>query len=310
MNSYEKYNLNKYNGLNNCFFSSAITICDYFGVDECKKGIALLYPYSIGNTTPIQLSVENNGENISELLNLSCVNYLTRNCQTNLIGTIINDLDEKKPVMLYIDCFYDSMSKFSFGRFHLRHYIIVCDYIVEENSFWIVQHDYANENTYTYRKISFKELENCYYGGLKHFKQKKSTYFWFYKSNDKDLHTKSISNNSLLYEYKHSTDVLEQFLQFFFVCVKENVSDVYLAPFVKNFNEILQVKKTLATFYINEVGESDNLTQAVSKIAYAWEQLYQIVKNESRTINDISKSISDIIGCESGLCIKLGKLFE
>lgn len=307
MKIYEKYTLNKYNSFNNCFFSTVMTVCDNLEIDTCKKGVALLYPYSLGNTTPLELYIEESVKNIAELLNISGVNYLTRDCTNNLTKTIINDIDNNRPVVLYIDCFYDSMSKFSFGRFHSRHYVIVSDYELKENCFWIVQHDYANENTYQYRKINFSELEKCYYRGRAYFKNDEPTYYWFYKSDDNC--SKKLSNNSLLNTYKHSTFVLEQFLQFFFVCIKEKVSDTYLNPFVKSYSNILQVKKDLAMFYLEQFGDDDYLTNAVVKIAAAWEQLYQIITHKKIATEKLSKSISDILNCESSLCLKMEEVF-
>lgn len=50
--------------------------------------------------------------------------------------------------MLAIDCFYDEMQKFTFGRIHQKHYITVIDYDAEHNSFKVIKHDYVNEDDY------------------------------------------------------------------------------------------------------------------------------------------------------------------
>lgn len=308
---YKSDKINQYNYLNNCFLTVAITVCDAFDIEICKQGLALLYPYRIDNDIPISLKINEPMKNISELLNMSGVNYLTRNCSKNLIETIINDLDNNRQVVLYIDCFYDSMSKYSFGRFHSRHYIIVCEYKLSENSFLIIQHDYANENRYQFRKISFSELEKCYYGGINHYKNEKPTYYWFYKADeDKKIYTKEIVNHHLLADYKHSVFVLEQFLQFFYICVKESATGEHLLHFSKNFRDILQIKKCIATFYSEQLGEEDGLSAVAMQIAYAWNQLYKFVENNRKSSDELSKNISEILNLESSLYLKLEKILN
>lgn len=283
MSTYEQ---NRYHHFHDCFFSSVMTICDYLGTDLCKKGLALLYPYSISSRPPIVLSIQQKRSNVVELLNISGVHYIACTYQKNLSEALIRDLDGGRLVMLCIDCFYDFASQYSFGKIHAKHYVLVTDYAIKEKSFGIIQHDYANENEYAYRKISFKELEKCYYGGNLYFRDNNATYYWFYKANPEEkLYTKNIFYQGPFGEYKHAVTALEQFLQFFIACVTEKVSREHMEPFIKSYHEILQIKNGIVLFYKEQFGESHDLTRLTMKIASLWNVACQIAGNY-RSIND------------------------
>lgn len=306
----QKYNLdeiNKYTIFNNCFLAVAMGVCDYYSEKEPKQNLALLCPYHISSSVPINLQAKITEGSVSELLNLSGVNYLTRNCTKHLTETIIEDLDNKRPVVLYIDCFFDQNSKFSFGRYHLGHYILVCDYVMKEESFLIIEHDYANENSYAYRKIKFSELEMCFYGWKRYCKSEEPTYFWFYKS-DKKTYTDCLSYNSLHSEYKRSIHVLEQFFQFFHVCVKENSEKNQLVHFHEKFKEIAEQKNILASYYISEFGENDNLSEIVAELACSWLQLSDFFINNTE-LKELGTNISSILNLESRLHRKIEDSF-
>ena len=304
------YKLNQYNNFHDCFFSSVMTICDYLETDHCKKGLALLYLYSISSQPPIGLNIQKKLNNIVELLNISGIHYIACTFQKNLSEALIRDINSGRPVILCIDCFYDSMSQLSFGRIHAKHYIIVTDYDLKDKSFRVIQHDYANENQYAYRKISFGELEKCYYGGNLHFKDKNATYFWFYKANPEEkLYTKRISHHMLFSEYKHALEALEQFLQFFIVCVTEKIAWEHMEPFVKSYKEILQVKNEIALFYREQFGDLHHLTKLTMKIASLWSIAYQIAADHKSIHDDFKESIMNIVSRERELYAEIEKNF-
>lgn len=304
------YKRNQYNGFHNCFFSSVMMICDFLETDLCKKGLALLYPYSISSQPPIGLHIQSNLDNIVELLNVSGIHYIACTYQKNLSDALIRDLNGGRPVLLRIDCFYDSMSKFSYGRIHAKHYVIVTDYDIQEQSFHIIQHDYANENRYEYRKICFDELEKCYYGGNLYFRDREATYFWFYKATlDEKLYTKNISYQKLFDEYKHSVEALEQFLQFFMVCVTENIAREHMEPFVQSYAEILQIKNEIALFYQEQFGNAHELTKLTMRIAALWHIAYKIAGNRRLLDDELRASVMRIVERERELYSILEKSF-
>lgn len=307
MNAYKR---NRYNGFHNCFFSSVMTICDSLEADLCKKGLALLYPYSISSQPPIGLNIQKNLNNIVELLNISGVYYIGCMYQKNLSEALIRDLNGGRPVLIRIDAFYDSMSKFSFGKIHTKHYVTVTDCDIQEQSFGIIQHDYANETEYEYRKIRFRELEKCYYGGNLYFRNQEATYFWFYKASpDKKQYTKNISYQKLLAEYKHAVEALEQFLQFFMVCVTENIAREHMEPFVKSYKEILQIKNEIALFYREQLGDSHELTKLSMCIAALWNIAYKIAGNRQLLNDELRASVMHIVERERELYSILEKSF-
>ena len=304
------YKRNWYNSFRNCFFSSVMMICDSLETDLCKKGIALLYPYSISSQPPIGLYIQNNLNNIVELLNTSGIYYNACTYQKNLSEALIRDLNEGRPILLRIDCFYDSMSKFSYGRIHAKHYVTVTDCDIQAQSFHIIQHDYANETKYEYRKIRFDDLEKCYYGGNLYFRDQEATYFWFYKASlNEKLYTKNISYQKLFAEYKHAVEALEQFLQFFMVCVTENIAREHMELFAQSYKGILRIKNEIALFYREQFGDAHELTKLNMRIAALWNIAYEIAENRQLLNDELRTSVLHIVEREQELYSILEKSF-
>ena len=303
----KKCQLNRYNYFNNCFFSTIMTICDCLGVNQCKLGVGLLFPYAIENSSPIELYIQTSLDNIMDLLCLSGVHYIACQYQKNVIDALIRDIDGGRLVLLCIDEYYDSENATSFLREHSRHYIIVTGYNRKKREFSIIKHDYINENNYQVSTIKSETLEKCYYGADAYFKEKVSSYFWFYTARQEK---KNNYSQHLVSKYKYSLHALEQFFNFFIICINENAPDESINFCVQIYEKILQLKKELAFFYLTTLGENNALTKTTKQIASLWNNLYDIARRKKQIVSGLRDTITKILINEYMLSEELKNIFD
>ena len=299
-----------------CFSQLIMSICDFFRADRYRRGICMLYRYSVGTTTPIGIHISQGVKMaIPELMNISGVHYLSVSCESKLSEQIIEHLEEGCPVLLYIDGFYDANSKFSFGRVHLRHYILVHGYDPSIRQFYIIGHDYANESRFEQRKIEYRELERCYYGGLAFYCHKeRPAYYKFFRQKSQIGSTQTFR---FLQDYRESLLILEKFFRFFESCLENKVSENYLDSFFNNYTEVSKIKRKLYNFYRQQKSSKPSLQKTVKAICESWEALCAQLKQYSRqsgtwkeNITEMKNYTAEILEEEEKLVTEMEEFFQ
>jgi len=267
MRKKEKYKLNNISRFKDCLYYTILIACQEMNIDKFKSCAALLYPYdgiAISRKLPL----------FPELLKADGIKLLIRHCNNNLVSSIIEDINNNKPVIVGVDIFYDPMCKITFGKFHSEHFLVISEYNSATEVFRVVEHDYVNENTYQYRDMSFKELEMCFSGRG----------FAFEK-------TEPIKCRQLCEDYAMATE--------------EMMSLLSVIPagkmFQKQVDKIIDMQSALTCLYVEQLGYESILTEYVAHVEMAWKAV-----KESYTKENVEK----VLECNKNLCFKMAELLK
>lgn len=87
----------------------------------------------------------------------------------DLIDVICSSIDNKYPVIVYIDSFYNPSFPSIYMKHHSQHCIPIYGYNRENEEFNIIDSDYIDDFTRKECSISFSDLKNCFLSYVKHY---------------------------------------------------------------------------------------------------------------------------------------------
>lgn len=234
----------------------------------------------------------------------------------DIINNIRNSISDGKPVIVYIDCYYEDIRPDSYKLIHQPHLLLVHGYDDENNNMYIIEHNYVNSLQYENRIITYKSLEESYYNGLK--LGAGNTYYEYQLNGEiyydiKEIDRQNIENyknNILNIAYTglnnikvYSEEILQNNKEYFI----NNIDDI-----ISNITDIIEINKN------NSIIASTYL-----KVQEKILKLYEIVNNDmmiirgmclkskmtnnydSEKIMNISKRIYDLYNDEKRLTTEL-----
>lgn len=128
---------------------------------------------------------------------------LRKNKPADVIGFIKSKIDQSIPVIIFIDCYYESLRIDSFMKKHVPHSLLIYGY--SNNVFYIIEHDYISSLKFKDREIPIEELKKCYVSYEKFFSDasvftvEKS----FFNKKIENIKVSDKSLQSLLYSIKN-----------------------------------------------------------------------------------------------------------
>lgn len=164
-----------------CFYNSMFAIIKYYNIDisELIKHYNMDYLYQ-NNDDMLKITASGDWDiELKELLGDRGVFYTGTNKCDNIVYKIKTAISREKPVILWIDCYYESYRKDKYKKEHFPHTITVYGYNDDNKTFNIIEHDRADNVTYDKIEISFSEMEDCYNGFLENFYDDNYTYYEF-----------------------------------------------------------------------------------------------------------------------------------
>lgn len=120
---------------------------------------------------------------------------------SSIIDDIISALVDHRPVIIWVDCFYESPRKDTFQKEHWMHTLLLYGYDDHARMFYAIEHTYRDNLTYRELQISYDDIFNAYQGFVSNYQPytRMPTFYEFYTDND-HLHTSS-------YRYVFTTNI-------------------------------------------------------------------------------------------------------
>lgn len=87
---------------------------------------------------------------------------------------IITALKKKHPVILMIDCFFDSKRMDTYQKEHWLHALLLVDLDEEKQEFYVIEHSFKEIMNYKLRKLTFKDVIDSYEGYLINYQPEKN----------------------------------------------------------------------------------------------------------------------------------------
>lgn len=168
-------NINPYNDIfyNNCFFSSFFPVVEHFGrnILHFLVNDIVIYSHStksnISNINVDYIPVKNMDMLIDEV-----GLHLERKIKSeNVIEDIIISIEKDIPVIIWVDCFYESIRNDTYLKLHWPHSWLIFGFNKKEKVFNIIEHNHKEYLTYDKREISFEDTINCYNGFSANFQR-------------------------------------------------------------------------------------------------------------------------------------------
>ena len=105
----------------------------------------------------------------------------------DVVNELIGSLDSCKPVILDVDCFYESFRLDAYQKKHFGHNILFYGYDKDSEVFYIIEHDFRESLQFKERTISFEDTKNAYYGYLENIKDNENFYTFSYNPSLKKI---------------------------------------------------------------------------------------------------------------------------
>lgn len=151
-----------------CFNNSFFPVVRFLGKRELPFLINDIFFYKLEKGEDWdKFSVEYSSHNYFEdLLEYEGIKFEARDNCDNIVDDACESIDKGRPVLIWIDCFYDPLRNDTYHKRHMVHTLLIYGYNKEDKVFQIIDHKYRYSLSYAKHTISFRDLTNCYEGQL------------------------------------------------------------------------------------------------------------------------------------------------
>ena len=178
----------------NCFYNSAFSVMKYFNRDAVDLIVNDLGIYTYEHDTQ-KLNMEYMPlKAIETVLEDHQIGMETKNSSRQIVTDIMQAISIRRPVIIWVDCFYSSLRADKYQKEHYPHTWLVYGYDAVHQEFSIIEQAHHEQLSYGKRKVSFKELAAAYNGYVEHFSEQHTdepTYYEFYLNAESEAERKS-----------------------------------------------------------------------------------------------------------------------
>lgn len=225
----------------NCFFDSFFPVIGYY-----NKSIM---PFLINNIA-IYKGECKNGRVCLDAEYLSCmddaeimfnmgINCLTVTTGENLIGNIKKSISNGRPVIIWVDCYYEPIRPDAYLKLHWPHTWLLYGYDDHESLCNIIEHGQRESLSYKERTLCYQDVLNCYHGYLANFQRKEEPAYYEFQSGTNRINCSELERDNMG-EYtavfssnmKSKKDIILNSLKF-------------LEPFLADFADVVQNREAL-----------------------------------------------------------------
>ncbi|MBO1685687.1 MULTISPECIES: C39 family peptidase [Clostridium] len=312
-----------------CFYNSLFSVVTHFNKDLIPFFTSEIATYRCNEkNSGVEFSVDYSKGKEWQLilrdLEIDC-DYKTE-C-SELTNSIIRSIDNNKPVILCVDCYYESIRLDAFNKNHVPHSILIYGYDKEDREFYIVEQ--KNVDTLSYRKclLSFEDMENSYHSFIKNYtgdgehvnnnniigNGQNPTYFEFFCNNI----STNYNENNYLYTFfdliiKHqdnintSTENIKKIVIGMKNIFAEFGLDKYVQQLITFINEVIHAKQVELYTLRKLLNNNDLLIKMKLDIIGEWEKIRILIVKYSYTSiideslkQDITNLLLNIYNLES-----------
>lgn len=219
-------------------------------------------------------------------------NYKIHLCNLNK-EKIIKNLDNRYPVILGIDDFYLESKEETYLKIHEPHFLLVYGYDLDNNIFYVIEHDYRNDYNYKEKELS---IDNVLFANekFKYISKKKRVCKVLIPSKQKrNINFKYIKHKYLIKSHNNSLKNLNK--------LKEILLD--------NLYQILEYSDILSNYFgklkeqyhlltqTNLICDNVQLTEKINKVIINYSMILSVLwkTNYLKNISFIEKNITTII---------------
>ncbi len=256
-----------------CFYGSLFSVLKFFNhkIDSFILNDLILYKTS--SDTWLQTEIEYiSGQSVKQLLNELGINCCECMKCNNIIDDILVSLNDNMPIIVKVDCYYESIRKDLYNLVHLDHGLLVYGYDNLTSTFNILEHKNKNSLRYKHEIISYTDIKKASDGYKQHYGYLKApVYIKFYKYDNTPV-KKNYNKNYYLLRYinmylENRTLILESMNNYFILVDRlikiikdQNLLKKYVDEILEIITEIITAKKIKQYRFYHYVGNEELLT--------------------------------------------------
>lgn len=266
---------------NSCFYSSFFPIVQYYRksvIPFMVNGIGVYMFYNTSSRCSVYIKYyqENNLQEIFDEIGLG---YEKIDICDDLYDTIINHIREGKPVIVAVDCYYESIRPDVYKKMHLPHYLLIYGYDYEKQEYLIIEQNQLNDIRYQKRTISRTDLEIAYAQfGKKFYNANFGTYWAFFNKNDFYKSDRTKYFQRYVYNLKKNKnkiavgmDELIAFCERFEkVLADEKIFFSYVEDIIEGMNDIIKYMNAKRIQFSYLFDEGDICTMLFEELYNSW----------------------------------------
>lgn len=271
-----------------CFYNSLFPIVKHFkgNIGYFFANDIIRYHYNDSTQEIIKFEVDYvSVQNEKHVFDACGVSYNFKEKADNVIEEVKTSISNGKPVIIWIDCFYDSIRVDTYKKEHLPHTLLLYGYDERKKVFHIIEHNNRDNLSYVNCTISYEDVCDCYEGYLARFKgnHRDKTYYEFYAGNHRD--EDNDEDNTIMEVIKENflshKDVLLDNVKTVkkitgdigMLLSDENMLKKNIALLVKRLNDIMNAKQVQKYSLMNYFKSSNQLLVQLDDILDSWEKV-------------------------------------
>ena len=212
----------------------------------------------------------------------------------DIVGTLKESIDNNRPVMLFIDCFYETIRLDSLGKHHWCHILMIYGYDDARQSFITVEHNYRDSFLYEEALFTYYDAKRCYKGFLENIKKGPRTGYTEFYLRDGEENRESTPNDIIKYKLEFINRISEKKNEIYdgikaldiFASELGTLSDYeafrtqYLNEDLKEFLEWCKRAKLVEYYRLKREFNPDNsLLDLNRKVVMEWSYIQALVEN-------------------------------
>lgn len=154
-----------------CFFSALLPAINYFTRNQFLFFINDIIIYSVENKNDkVEFNVIYKPiYTLNECLQKVALSMRKVYKSYDIISDLKKSIEDGKPVILSIDCYFEPLSEDCYNKQHWPHNILVYGYNDLEEKLFIIEHQNSSSLLYDKRELLYNDLKKCYYGYFQNF---------------------------------------------------------------------------------------------------------------------------------------------
>ncbi|WP_051614117.1 beta-ketoacyl synthase N-terminal-like domain-containing protein [Paenibacillus sp. UNC217MF] len=201
-----------------------------------------------------------------------------------IIEDIIEGISGDRPVVVWVDSYYESIRKDTFLKQHLDHTILVYGYDKKNELFHVIEHDRRENLSYKKCIMPFTDIINGSEGYKRNFssENKPSHYIFSHQKRERrkpdyvDIFAENIENHRD--KLQSSMNALHQFNQYFITLASNELElRSQLDTLISFFNDVLNAKYIEKYRLTLLFGEDDEVVLHVIKLIAQWDHIRKSV---------------------------------
>lgn len=265
-----------------CFYNAIFPVIRYYGSD--------LRSILVENIDLYRTNVTSKGEKILDIEYISCVpvdeilhtigiSIKMRPYTENVIEELKNTIDRGHFVIIWIDCYYESLKKKVYQTYHWPHSLLIYGYQEKQKEMFIIEHEYKDNLTYEKKKISYEELKRCYEGYKENFADQENMVMSYEIAKSGDAIVQEEQLGDRLYanltvnknQLAEQIGALEDFQSYFTdKAKKQSIKLEELEQIVEGLNHVINAKTVQMYTYKNVIPDNISYSESMNAILYKW----------------------------------------